>query len=143
MSLSRALVAVGSTVIFVIGLTACGEREFQPSKNQSIVNSPSSTPSSQNTEGNLPQQAPQLPSHTVASDTSIAPKAGRRIELHSSDTELSKAESIALINAYRKKAGPDGQVSVRKPSKVLKNRLTPYAIENFDGNGVVFNDHMF
>jgi hypothetical protein len=93
-------------------------------------NAPSSSPSSTN-----------LPSHTVASDTSLAPKDGRRIEIHVSNPALTKDECTALINAYRSKAGPEGQVSVRKPDKT--GELQPWCIDNMDGKPIIFNDFFF
>jgi hypothetical protein len=50
---------------------------------------------------------------------------------------------VALVTGYQKKASPEGQVSVHKPSKVLKGTMAPWCVENFDGRGVVFNDNMF
>lgn len=87
--------------------------------------------------------SPDLPPHTVAEDSSLAPKDGRRIQLNSDDPDLSKEECIALINGYRRKAGKEGQVSVHKPSKILKGNMAPWCVENFDGRGIVFNDNMF
>lgn len=86
---------------------------------------------------------PELPPHVVADDTSLAPIDGRRVRLSSSDSDLTKDQCVALINAYRKKAGPEGQVSVHKPSKILKGALAAWCIENFDGRGVVFQTDFF
>jgi len=84
-----------------------------------------------------------LPPHTVADDSSLAPKDGRRVQLDSNNPDLTKEECSALINAYRHKGGKEGQLSVHKPSKILKGSMTPFCIENFDGQGIVFNDGMF
>lgn len=84
-----------------------------------------------------------LPPHAIADDSSLAPKYGRRIQLNSTNPDLTKDECIALVNSYRHKAGKEGQVSVRKPSKVFKGSMTPWCVENFDGQGIVFFDHMF
>ena len=81
-----------------------------------------------------------LPSHNVASNTPLMH--GRRIEIHSADPHLTKAECNALINAYRAGAGR-GQVSVRKPNKMFNNDLSPWCVENFDGKGVFFQDTGF
>ncbi len=86
---------------------------------------------------------PDLPAHRVADDSSLAPKKGRRIHLQVDNPDISKDECIALINAYKKKAGPDGQVAVQKPSKVLGGAMAPWCVENFDGRGIFFNDNMF
>ena len=86
---------------------------------------------------------PDLPPHTVAADTSLAPKNGRRIQLNSNTEQLTRDECAALINGYRRRAGPDGQVSVHKPSRLLQGNMAPWCVENFDGRGIVFNDNMF
>lgn len=89
------------------------------------------------------QVAAPLPPHTVADDSSLAPKDGRRVQLNSDNPDLTKEECTALVNAYRKKGGKEGQVSVHKPSKMMRGSLTPFCYENFDGKGIVFNDSMF
>lgn len=43
-----------------------------------------------------------LPQHTVASNTSLAPKDGRRIEIHVGNVNLTKDECRVLVNAYKK-----------------------------------------
>jgi hypothetical protein len=85
--------------------------------------------------------AANIPAHIVASNTSLAPKDGRRIELHSANPELTEAECSILINQYSDTAGPEGQVSVRKPN--TQDDLAPWCIENFDGKGIVFNERLF
>jgi hypothetical protein len=82
-----------------------------------------------------------LPAHEVASDTSLAPKDGRRIEIHVTNPDLTKAECEALIEAYRGDAGPEGQVSVHKPDK--RGDLQPWGVDNMDDQGVTFNDFFF
>lgn len=88
-------------------------------------------------------RGPELPPHTIADDSPLAPKNGRRIEVHSSNPGLSKEECVALIEAYRSRAAPRGQVSVCKPSSQLESAMTPWCVENFDGRGITFNDEMF
>jgi len=84
-----------------------------------------------------------LPPHQVASNTSLAPKKGRRIEIHVRDSNLTKEQCKALIANYRSQAAPDGQVSVHKPSTLLGGELLPWCVENFDGRSVTFNDTLF
>jgi hypothetical protein len=52
--------------------------------------------------------------HKVVSNTSLEPKAGRRIEIHVKNPNVTKAQVKAIIAAYRMKAAPRGQVSVYK-----------------------------
>lgn len=85
--------------------------------------------------------ATNVPVHTVASNTSLAPKDGRRIVLHSANPDLTKAECSMLINQYLGSAGPEGQISVHKPSP--QNNMTPWCVENFDDKGIFFNDNLF
>ena len=84
-----------------------------------------------------------LPNHRVASNTSLAPKDGKRIEIHVNDPQLSKEDCIKLVEHYRKAAGSQGQVSVRKPSKLMGGTMQPWAVDNMDGNGITFNDYYF
>jgi hypothetical protein len=86
---------------------------------------------------------PGLPPHTIDSDTSLFPKNGRVIHLNSNNPQLTRNDCIKLINAYRKKAGPEGQVGVSKPSRALEGRMAPWCVENFDGKGIVFQDYFF
>ncbi len=85
--------------------------------------------------------SPPLPLHTVASKTSLAPKNGHRVEIHVQNAMLTKDDCQALIRAYRKDAGPEGQVSVRKPDK--RGILQPWGVDNMDGKGIIFNDAFF
>ena len=81
-----------------------------------------------------------IPAHKVASNTSLTPKCGRRIEIHTNKIDLTKDECRALIRLYRPQAAPDGQVSVRKPSKKLGGQMLPWCVENLRGDGITFND---
>lgn len=112
------------TLILMLILTACG------GSGSSSVNRP--VPSATKID---------LPQHTVGSNTSLAPKDGRRIEIHVSNTNLTKDECRLLINAYKEKAGPEGQASVRKPNK--DGELKPWCVDNMDGKGISFNDFHF
>lgn len=79
--------------------------------------------------------------HTVISNTTLAPKDGRRIEIHVDDSLLTKEECILIIEQYSEKAGKEGQVSVHKPgSKLFEGVMVPWCVNNKDGEGVIFND---
>ncbi|MHB1020703.1 MAG: hypothetical protein ACYC1R_10955 [Coriobacteriia bacterium] len=84
-----------------------------------------------------------LPEHVVVSDTdiSVGSLRRRRIEIHVEDSDLTKPECRALIEAYAPRAGDQGQVSVHKPD--WTGTLQPWGVDNMDGKGVVFNDDLF
>jgi len=82
-----------------------------------------------------------LPPHTMDKIADVHD--GKRITLRSSNADLTREECVALIEEYRGLAGNNGQVGVRKPSRVLNGAITPWCVENFDGVGVVFYDNMF
>lgn len=84
---------------------------------------------------------PALPEHSALM-SSLEPKSGNRVEIRV-NTDISEADCINLIKHYRPKGSPDGQVSVHKPSKVLKGRLAPWCVDNFDGTGIFFNRAAF
>ena len=91
--------------------------------------------------GQAQEKPSVLPKHTVAKNTQL-PR-GRRIEVHVTNADLTKAQCQQLIAHYRTSAAPDGQVTVRKPAKALGGELYPWCVENFDGKGVQFNDYGF
>jgi hypothetical protein len=82
-----------------------------------------------------------LPEHSVER-SSLAPKEGERVQIKVT-RDISKDECSALIERYRAEGAPDGQISVRKPSKKLKGMAAPWCVENFDNSSVVFNDSLF
>ena len=82
-----------------------------------------------------------LPEHSVER-SSLAPKDGKRVQVEVA-TDISKDQCSALIERYRAEGAPDGQISVRKPSKKLKGMAAPWCVENFDNSNVVFNDSLF
>lgn len=86
--------------------------------------------------------AQDLPQHTVVDES--PPPNGMRVQIKVDDANLSQAECSALIEAYRAKALPEGQVSVHKPStiEVLDGAVLPYCVENFDGEGISFDTAM-
>ncbi|MBK7920026.1 MAG: hypothetical protein IPJ94_27975 [Chloroflexi bacterium] len=83
----------------------------------------------------------RLPTHTVASNTSLSPKDGRRIEIHVSDINPTKDECEQLINAYKNEAGSRAKYQYCKPNK--SGELRPWCVDNMDGNGISFNDFHF
>ena len=88
--------------------------------------------------------AESLPSHTVASDRSVAlpgrPNA-RKITIHV-DGDISRDQCVAIIKKYASRAGFRGQVSVHKLSKLLGS-LFPWCVDNRDGKPIRFNDEFF
>lgn len=80
-----------------------------------------------------------LPQHIIASDGKTFN--GRRIEIRVANADLTKDECKALIAAYRERAKPEGQVSVRKPAP--DGSLQPWCVDNLDERGVFFNDAFF
>lgn len=83
--------------------------------------------------------APSLPEHELVSVTPLTPRRGSRVEIRAA-ARLTQDECRALIDAYREKGAPDGQVSVRQP---LGSDFAPYCVENFDDRGVTFNDALW
>lgn len=84
-----------------------------------------------------------LPPHELVSNTSLAPKKGRRIEIHVQDAGLTKEQCKLLIAHYHYLAVPDGQVSVQKPSIIFGGKLAPWCVDNIDSKGTFFNDDLF
>lgn len=83
-----------------------------------------------------------LPGHIVVADEALPPK-GRRIQLGTYSSTFTRDQCTALINAYRPRAAPRGQVSVVKPSKLMHGALSPWCVDNLDGKGVAFIEDMF
>ncbi len=81
-----------------------------------------------------------LVKHVVASDTSLAPKDGRRIEIHCNNPNLTKEDARKLIAHYDDRAGREGQVSIRKPDR--DNNYLPWAVWNA-GEHTKFYDKSF
>ena len=84
-----------------------------------------------------------LPDHTVEM-SSLAPKTGKRVQV-TVKIDITESECVSLISAYQSGGKPDGQVSVHKPSniKALAGALVPWCVENFNGQGIVFNRYYF
>lgn len=80
-----------------------------------------------------------LPEHVLVDETRLS--GGMRIQINSKDENLSKEQCIALINAYREKGLPSGQVSVHKPSMDddLAGTMLPYCTENYTEDGISFH----
>lgn len=83
----------------------------------------------------------ELPTHT-SETSSLAPRTGKRVALTVTN-DISRDECRALINAYRREGAPDGQVVVHKPSAALGGQSLPWCVENYDGEGIRFNDELF
>ncbi len=90
--------------------------------------------------------ASKLPRHTVE-QSSLGSK-GLRIQINVQDSFLPKVDCENLINYYRDKAKPNGQVSIRGPS-IKMQKLFPndpkskepqvWAYDNLDGTGIHYN----
>ena len=122
-AVKKAIILVG--LLFVLVLMACSV-ERKSVKSSTRVQS---------------QPVKELPQHTIESNTSLAPKDGRRIEIHVRNANLTKDECRLLINAYKNNAGSRGQVSVRKPNK--NGEYLPWCVDNMDEKGITFNDFHF
>ena len=88
----------------------------------------------------FPSPEKGLAEHVVASDTSLAPKDGRRIEIHCNNPDLTRDEARKLIDYYDDRAGRDGQVSIHKPDR--NNNYLPWAVWNA-GEHIKFQDYLF
>ena len=84
----------------------------------------------------------ELPVHSIARKQSLAPKNGKAIEIHVNNADLTRDQCLSLIKHYRDDAGPEGQVSVHKPSSLLKGQLAPWCVDNIE-EPVFFNDNLF
>jgi len=78
------------------------------------------------------------PDHTIEETPLVE---GKRIQIDVAK-DITREECIALILENREKANPNGQVSVHKFNKAL-GRLSPWCVDNLDGEGVKFNDFGF
>ena len=112
----------------------------------SAIISPSShVPSREATDAlrefSKPKAAKPLPEHGILSRSNLAPRDGYRVQIKTSNAELTKAECRQLINHYRSQAGNEGQVSVHKPDTRFPNdpSLSPWCVDNIDGRGIRFN----
>lgn len=77
-----------------------------------------------------------LPAHAIVDDSPLPPKKGRRVEIRVAAMP-SKEDCARLVERYRSRGTPDGQVSVsiRVKAKGEESDL-PVCVENFDGEGV-------
>ena len=119
-----------SFLVLAVVLIACSSGPTQQQIEATLLPAPTAA---------VESKPKALPAHTVAKDT--ASSQGRRIEIHVTNSNLTKAECEALISAYRARAGSGGQVSVRKPDK--SGTLQPWCVDNMDGTPVIFNDFYF
>ena len=93
----------------------------------------------QNTTHTIKQEI-ILVHHKVVDDSDLAPKNGRRIEIHCNNPNLTREEAEQLINHYRSRAGYEGQIGIWKPDK--DNNYFPWAVMNA-GEYTEFNDYFF
>ncbi|MBT9138485.1 MAG: hypothetical protein DDT31_01050 [Syntrophomonadaceae bacterium] len=84
-----------------------------------------------------------LPRHIVV-DNSTLPN-GRRIQVNSSDPNLSSSACLELLSNYSEMAAPNGQVSVHKPNMAnpWNGKVLPYCVNNFDKDGAFINTTFF
>lgn len=84
-----------------------------------------------------------LPAHTIK-EAVLAP-GSNRVEIASSDPQLSRSDCEALVNNYLDRAGKAGQVSVQKPNPKppWNGKMLPFCVNNLDGKGTSFNDSFF
>lgn len=82
-----------------------------------------------------PSSAGTLPDHVVVGDEPLPPRTGHRIEVRVRAVLLLE-DCRRLVDAYRRRGSPDGQVvvSVRVRDKSGETDL-PVCVENFDGKG--------
>ena len=89
----------------------------------------------------------KLPKHTIQK-SSLGSK-GFRIQINVQDSFLPKVDCEVLINFYKDKAKPSGQVSIHGPSTKLQklfpedpNSKKPqvWAYDNLDGTGIHYNE---
>lgn len=82
----------------------------------------------------MPAASP-LPEHAIVDDSPLPPRAGHRVEIRVAALPTME-DCQRLVDAYRRRAAPDGQVtvSVRVRDKSGESDL-PVCVENFDGKG--------
>ncbi len=141
----RQVAAVLAGLSLLVALTACGSTST-PTQGEAVVETAvSAQPSERSPQPDTPTEtvSADLPPHTVASDTdiSVGGMQRRRVEIHVTDSSMSREDARRLIEAYRPRAGEGGQVSVRKPDPY--GSLQPWAVDNMEGDGVEFNDALF
>jgi hypothetical protein len=89
------------------------------------------------------QSSEKLPPHTVTSTNNNPSQNGDRVQVNTTNPQLSHEDCVKLANRYRPNRGTFyvGQVSVHKPDR--RGELRPFCVDNLDGNGVIFNDDLF
>lgn len=80
-----------------------------------------------------------LPAHTVT-ESALPTRSGLRVQVNVAD-DITEEQCFALIDAYRSKGEPDGQVSVHQPFVIFSGDMAPACHENFDGKGPQLNDY--
>jgi len=82
-----------------------------------------------------------LPKHGVETSP-LQPRQGERVQINV-DEAVSNDVCRALIEQYRSRGAPDGQISVHMPSAKLANQMAPRCVDNFDDTGIIFNEGLF
>ena len=76
--------------------------------------------------------------HEVTENVSLRPLMdGRRIML-TVHHNLSVSQCLSILDAYLKQAGPEGQVSVRRPDS--DGYIEPFCVKNLDEDDVIIWD---
>lgn len=70
----------------------------------------------------------------VHSVDSLAPRAGHRVELRSTDSRMSLTDCYRALGQHAATAKPDGQASLRVE---VRGNWLPLCVDNFDGKGPV------
>lgn len=96
------------------------------------------------------QGAIVLPEHTVEMTT--LHEKGQRVQINVTVDFLPKSDCENLINHYKERAKPSGQVSIHGPSPKMRkifpndpaaNKPKVWAYDNLDGTGVHYNDYNY
>lgn len=139
--------AIFLMVVVVSGLVAVSIGYYKPPYS-------SDSPPTANVAGNKKQEKPlsisDLPPHTV--EITPLDSKGNRVRIDVQVDFLPKAECSNLINFYKDRAKPKGQITINGPSPESRQRFPNdpsadrgqvWAYFNFDGKGIVYNDSLY
>lgn len=122
------------TGLFVANLTGCSNEDVpQPAEGAEEFSL-----NEQSDPIQASGESAALPSHSFE-ETSLNDR-GNRIQVIVTH-DITKAECEALIDKYRDKAEPAGQVSVHKPNK-FNGEPAPWCVDNFEGD-ISYNEGFF
>ena len=110
---------------------------------QSALKGNSSSSSIDNGTTTSTQSSEKLPPHNVTSTNNNSSQNGDRVQVNTTNPQLSHEDCVKLANKYRPNRGTFyvGQVSVHKPDR--RGELRPFCVDNLDGKSVIFNDDLF